>query len=197
MFVIKKSIYLLGHLRPKTSTRMHSSRMRITRALTVSRGGVYLVTWGVLSPRRGYLVPGGCLPRGGLQEGILGPGGVLSHRVGVCPGGYLPRYPPPLRTEFLTHAYENITLPQTSFAGGNKNAFQYNVYCLLQWLSLLHASPPLRTPEPCMPTLTMHTPRHAHPTPHIPPPRMPTTSFAGSKNDIVDHYKPHKVIIIR
>ena len=26
---------------------------------------------------------------------------------------------PPLWTEFLTHAYENITLPQTSFAGGN------------------------------------------------------------------------------
>ena len=29
--------------------------------------------------------------------------------------------PPPLWTEFLTHASENITLPQTSFAGGNKN----------------------------------------------------------------------------
>ena len=27
---------------------------------------------------------------------------------------------PPMWTEFLTHAYENITLPQTSFAGGNK-----------------------------------------------------------------------------
>ena len=26
-----------------------------------------------------------------------------------------------LWTEFLTHACENITLPQTSFAGGNKN----------------------------------------------------------------------------
>ena len=26
---------------------------------------------------------------------------------------------PPLWTEFLTHASENITLPQTSFAGGN------------------------------------------------------------------------------
>ena len=27
--------------------------------------------------------------------------------------------PPDQATEFLTHAYENITLPQTSFAGGN------------------------------------------------------------------------------
>ena len=29
------------------------------------------------------------------------------------------RPPPPPWTEFLTHATENITLPQTSFAGGN------------------------------------------------------------------------------
>ena len=28
-------------------------------------------------------------------------------------------HPSPLWTEFLTHASENITLPQTSFAGGN------------------------------------------------------------------------------
>ena len=33
-------------------------------------------------------------------------------------------------TEFLTHAYENITLPQTSFVGGNK-AFQSNASQLL------------------------------------------------------------------
>ena len=35
----------------------------------------------------------------------------------VPPG---PGNPPLLWTEFLTHACENITLPQTSFAGGNK-----------------------------------------------------------------------------
>ena len=39
--------------------------------------------------------------------------------------------PPPPWTEFLTHATENITLPQTSFAGGNKNAFEWDVYCPL------------------------------------------------------------------
>ena len=33
---------------------------------------------------------------------------------------------PLLWTEFLTHAYENITLPQTSFAGGNKNILKTN-----------------------------------------------------------------------
>ena len=31
--------------------------------------------------------------------------------------------PPPLWTEFLKHAYENITLPQTSFAGGNNGLY--------------------------------------------------------------------------
>ena len=31
--------------------------------------------------------------------------------------------PPPLWTEFLTHASENITLLQTSFAGGNYSEF--------------------------------------------------------------------------
>ena len=35
-------------------------------------------------------------------------------------GGFSTRRPPPPWTEFLTHASENITLPQTSFAGGNK-----------------------------------------------------------------------------
>ena len=84
--------------------------MRTARELTVSRGsrGVYLP------------VPGGYLP---------GPGGVYLPGQGGVPawsgGGYLPgpggvylvRHPPPW-TEFLTHASENITLPQTSFAGG-------------------------------------------------------------------------------
>ena len=55
--------------------------------------------------------------RGGgtWSRGVYLPGG----------GGYLPRYCPlPLWTEFLTHASENITLPQTSFAGGNYHRTQ-------------------------------------------------------------------------
>ena len=78
--------------------------MRTARLLPVSPsmhcsgmgvgGGLYLPKGGTLSrgvPAWGvYLVPVGC----------------------TCPGT------PPLWTEFLTHASENITLSQTSFAGG-------------------------------------------------------------------------------
>ena len=39
-----------------------------------------------------------------------------------CMLGYQPNPPPPPCTEFLTHATENITLPQTLFVGG-KNDF--------------------------------------------------------------------------
>ena len=51
-------------------TRMHSSRVRTGRSLTVRRsllpgGGVYLVQGGVSDPGGLYLVPGGVLnPRG-------------------------------------------------------------------------------------------------------------------------------------
>ena len=48
--------------------------------------------------------PGGCLV----------PGGVVSQ--------HALRQTPPW-TEFLTHASENITLPQTSFAGGNNSVY--------------------------------------------------------------------------
>ena len=52
-----------------------------------------------------YLVPGGVPgPRGGV--------GVPGSRGGV-PGQVLPP-----TVDRMTHAYENITLPQTSFAGG-------------------------------------------------------------------------------
>ena len=36
----------------------------------------------------------------------------------VCPGGCVPHTPHPVNR--MTDAYENMTLPQTSFAGGNK-----------------------------------------------------------------------------
>ena len=74
-----------------TMTRLHSSRMRTARSLTVSpsmhcTGG--FCSWG----------------------GVSAPGGVVSQ--------HALRQTPPLWTEFLTHTSENITLPQTSFAGG-------------------------------------------------------------------------------
>ena len=60
---------------------------------------------------------GGYLPRGFTCLDVYLPGGVPAQggvptRGCNCPGT------PPLWTEFLTQATENITLPQTSFAGG-------------------------------------------------------------------------------
>ena len=86
--------------------------------------GVYLPrgctwSWGVYLLPGVYLVPGGCTwsQRMYLLELYLVPGDVPAGGEGVPARWYLSRYPPP-RTEFLTHASENITLPQTSFAGG-------------------------------------------------------------------------------
>ena len=79
-------------------TRLHSSMMRTARLLIISpsmhcTGGGVCSQWG-------------CLLRGCRSQGW---GGYPSMHWGR----------PPLWTEFLTHASENITLPQTSFAGGN------------------------------------------------------------------------------
>ena len=83
---------------------MHSSRMRTARLLPVSPS---------MRCSRGCTCrEGGC----------------------TCLGVYLPRgvpvqaLPPVNR---MTDRCKNITLPQTSFAGSNKNAFQWNAYHLL------------------------------------------------------------------
>ena len=83
---------------------MHSSRMRTARLLTVSQhalpGGVYLV--------------GGVPSQGSVPAWE----GVHAHRGCTClGGGTWPGTPPPW-TEWLTDRCKNITLPQTSFAGG-------------------------------------------------------------------------------
>ena len=83
--------------------------------------GVYLVCGGVPGPRGVYLVPVGVylVPGGvpGLVGGVPGPGGCTwSQWVYLVPGGV--RYPPPVNR--MTNRCKNITLPQTSFAGGNK-----------------------------------------------------------------------------
>ena len=80
-------------------TRLHSSRMRTARSLTVSPS---MLCWG------GVAGPGGCLVRGVAWSGGGG--------IPACTEADPP--PPPLWTEFLTHASENIILPQSSFAGG-------------------------------------------------------------------------------
>ena len=67
--------------------------------------------------------PLGCGP--GNLQGMLGyhpiPWRPAERHAGIPPAMHAGITPPsPLWTEFLTHASENITLPQTSFAGGNK-----------------------------------------------------------------------------
>ena len=68
------------------------------------------------APREGVHAHGGFTCLGGPCPGE---GGVPAQG-GTCLGGYVL---PPLRTEVLTHATENITLPRTSFAGGKKQKF--------------------------------------------------------------------------
>ena len=61
------------------------------------------------------------MPESASRGGVPGSrGGVPAWSRGGVPGPgvYLVRYSP-LWTEFLTHASEIITLPETSFAGGN------------------------------------------------------------------------------
>ena len=78
--------------------------------------GTCLWSWGVSAPGGVPASgPGGCLLLGVPASGlggylplVLGGGGVSQHAMGQTP----------LCTDFLTHATENITLPQTSFAGG-------------------------------------------------------------------------------
>ena len=72
---------------------------------------------GVCTCPGGCTCSGGYLPRECKCQGVYLLGCVPAQ--GGVPAWvvYLPRYSP-LWTEFLTHATENITLPQTSFAGG-------------------------------------------------------------------------------
>ena len=79
------------------------------------------------------------LSRGGVPvQGVPAQGGMY------LPGGYLPRYSP-LWTEFLTHATENITLPQTSFAGGKYADFTGRVSVLGYVRNICYISRPFRS----------------------------------------------------
>ena len=97
---------------------MHSSKMRIARLLTVSRSiqGGGCLPWGSLP--RGRVCPVGCLPRGCLLMGGVCPGGCLSRGWCLSRGCLLRYTPAPVNR--MTDRCKNITLPQTSFAGGNK-----------------------------------------------------------------------------
>ena len=119
-------------LQQKKWTRMHSSRMRTGRLLTVCgsllRGGGCLLQWGsglggllgggVSAPGDlvgGVSSRGGVCSQGGLVWGsVYSRGGIWSRGRGSAPGGVYPsmhwgRPPPPCGQ---THACENITLAQ-------------------------------------------------------------------------------------
>ena len=132
------------------NTRMHSSRMRTARSsgrLLWGGGGLPQCmlgyppgcgpgdtpppVWAWRHPLgMGLETPPGQTPqlppwvwawRPARHARIPAPPGHLKGMLGYhlqCMLGYHP--PPTLSTEFLTHTSENITLPQTSFADGNK-----------------------------------------------------------------------------
>ena len=91
--------------------------------------GEYLL--GVYLPR-GCTCPGGGVPAQGgvLAQGVSLPGGVPARGCtcqGVClPGRYLPRYSSPVNR--MTDRCKNITLPETSFEGGNYYFWVHNVH---------------------------------------------------------------------
>ena len=106
-------------------TRMHSSRMRTARLLPVYPSmycsGVYLVPGGVPGPGGVYTWSQGVVP---------GPGGCTWSGGVPCPGegtwfwgvylvlGGVPAQVLPHPVNRMTDRCKNITLPQTSFAGG-------------------------------------------------------------------------------
>ena len=135
-------------------TRVHSSRMRTDRLLTASQHalpGGYLPegvpTWGVYLP--GEYLPGVCTCPGGVPAGgVYLPGGSCT-RWGYLPRGmyllggvYLPEggncpgtTPPPVNR--VTDRCKNITLPQSSFAGGNNGHGLEQRYVLTDhWIRL-------------------------------------------------------------
>ena len=105
----RSSPHISCSMKIQHNTRMHSNRMRTARLLTVSQHALLgrgVPAWGCT-----------CL-------GVYLPGAVYLSRGCTCPGGvYLPRYSPPVNR--MTDRCKNITLPQTSFAGGN-NASQFS-----------------------------------------------------------------------
>ena len=64
-------------------------------------------------------IPVGCVPPASWPYPVVSNGGCLPNPPSPRQNPLLPEADPP-RTEGMTHACENITLPQTLFAGGKK-----------------------------------------------------------------------------
>ena len=136
------------------TTRMHSSRMRTARSLTVSRHILHMPPSNhacplatMHAPQQPRMPPATMHAPGNHtcppstmhapQQPHTPPSNHARPRQPCMPSPRQPCMPPskphmpplpwqphmpPLWTEFLTHASENITLSQTSFAGGNNRA---------------------------------------------------------------------------
>ena len=105
-----KEFHTLARIGCNCKTRMHTSRMCTARLLPVSPS---MHCWG-----------------GVPAWGMPGLGGVPARGV---PAQVLPRP----WTEFLTHTSANITLPQTSFVGGNygfqsSSTWKWHILSLIQ-----------------------------------------------------------------
>ena len=90
--IVKCFKFIIYNCPLKLLTRMHSSRMRTGRSLTICRS---LLPGGVSAPGRVSGPRGGCLLLGGMWSllpvwGVYGPGGLVPGDVwsgGVCCGG--------------------------------------------------------------------------------------------------------------
>ena len=92
---------------------MHTARsLTVSPSMHCAGGSAPRVVPGLGGP-----APGGCLVRGMSGWGGAWSGGGIA----AC----IEADPPPLWTEFMTHASENITLPQTSFAGGENERYYH------------------------------------------------------------------------
>ena len=134
------------------NTRLHSSRMRTARSLTVSPNMLWGEGAGAWS-QGGLLRGGGAWSQGSLLRGVCSQGGLLPG--GLLPGGLLPggvcswgggmpacteADPPPVNR--MTKRCKNITLLQTSFAGGNdtRSDFSGGISATLELLALLRCT---------------------------------------------------------
>ena len=99
----------------RRTTRLHSSRMHTTCSLTISP---------TMHCYQGCLLLGGvCSWEAAWSKGVPGPEGYLLPGGGGVVSQHALRHIPPVNR--MRDRCKNITLPQTSFAGGNDSRFAF------------------------------------------------------------------------
>ena len=101
---------------------MHSGGMRAARALAIRDRGVQggVPAWGGVPARGCVYLPGGCTCPGGVPALVVYLLGDVPTWGVYLPGGCTCPDTPPSPMNRMTDRCKNITLPQISFAGGNK-----------------------------------------------------------------------------